>query len=182
MSIVRYCVAMSIDGFIAAPDGSVDWLAPFSGDGGGFEEWVKGFGGLLMGRDSFEVEMSLHDWWYSNLPVAVMTHRPLTVQPIGVRCFSGAVAPALTWLKSKMVSGDIWLFGGGRVAGQCLEAGLVDALEIAVMPIVLGQGRRLFDMPSARTRLELVETATSPSGVQSLTYRAPRVVGAAAAP
>lgn len=143
MPLVRYQVAVSIDGFIGPEDGSVDWLEGSAG-GSEFLEFLKTVGGIVMGRASFELSLSFGPWDW-NQPTIVMTSRPFSDPlPHGVEAFNGDPSAALEQLRPKMSGGDIWLFGGGVTAGQFLDAGLIDRLELAVIPVALGRGMPLF--------------------------------------
>ncbi len=149
--LVRYYVAVSLDGFIAPLDGAVDWFdqanegqGPAGKTDGGYVEFVKGIGGLILGRKTFETELGFGPWSYEAIPSVVMTDRAMPVIPNNVQTARGDPAAALAGLKARVPHGDIWLLGGGVLAGQLLAAGLIDRLELTVLPIVLGQGRTLF--------------------------------------
>ena len=162
MSKVIYSVAVSIDGFIALADGSVDWLLPYPPDAD-FTGFLDTVGGLLMGRASLDLELEMHGKVYHDRRVAVMTHRLLERQPANVACFSGDPMKAVAWLKE--AKGNIWLFGGGDLAGQMLQADAIDELHLAVVPVTLGQGLTLFGNAAFAPRdWELLEGRLSPSG------------------
>lgn len=164
---VRYSVAMSIDGFIAPPDGSVDWLTGSSG-GSGYFDFIRAIGGIVMGRDTFETELGFGPWGYDELPVMVMTHRPIEDRPGGVLTASGDPSPALAALKAQVKQGDIWLCGGGVVAGAFLDAGLIDQVEVTTIPVALGAGRSLFAGAAGLRRLTLTDSHVSGSVIQSV--------------
>ena len=172
MSKVIYSVAASIDGFIAAPDGSVDWLLPYPPDAD-FAGFLQSVGGLLMGRASLDLELATQGEVYPDRRVAVMTHRPLVRQPANVACFSGDPMEAVAWLKQP--EGNIWLFGGGDLAGQMLQADAIDELHLAIVPVTLGRGLSLFGNAAfAPSDWELLEGRLSPSGYFMLAYRRKR--------
>ncbi len=157
--LVRYQVAVSLDGFIASQDGSVDWLADFP-PGPSFPEFLDSIGGLMMGRDSFETELTFGPWGHAPKPALVMTNRPITDPPEGVESAAGDPAPALARLRERVAQGDIWLFGGGVLAGRMLDAGLIDRVELATVPVAVGQGRTLFGGATAARRMRLTATRT----------------------
>ncbi len=158
--LVRYYVAVSVDGFIAPLDGAVDWFDQVrAGDADdGYTEFVKGIGGVILGRSTFETELGFGPWSYEAIPSVVMTNRALEVTPKNMRTASGDPGPALAALKAQVQHGDIWLLGGGVLAGQLLDAGLIDRVEITVLPISLGQGRPLFGRWARRCMFDRVET------------------------
>lgn len=174
MSKLVYSVAISIDGFIAPPDGSVDWLLPYPPDAD-FTGFLADVGGLLMGRASLELELAMQGEVYPDRRVAVMTHRPIKGQPANVACFSGDPSQAVDWLKEG--KGDIWLYGGGDLAGQMLQADAIDELHLAVVPVTLGQGRPLFGaIAFAARNWELFDFRRSVSGYVMFSYRRDRTI------
>lgn len=149
--LVRYYVAVSLDGFIAPLDGSVEWFeqaragdGPSGQPGLGYAEFVEQIGGLILGRDTFETELGFGPWSYDAIPAVVMTHRPIPSPPSNVVAASGDPVTALEALKKRVQRGDIWLLGGGVLAGQLLDAGAIDTIEMSILPISLGSGRTLF--------------------------------------
>lgn len=172
MGKVIYSVAVSIDGFIASPDGSFDWLLPYPPDDD-FAAFLGGIGGLIMGRASFDQLLEMDAEVYPDHRVAVMTGRRIAIQPANVVAFSGDVEAALAWLRAG--AGDIWLFGGGNLAGQMLFADAIDELHMAVVPVTLGQGCTLFgDAGFAPRDWVLADARRSPSGYLMCTYRRQR--------
>lgn len=175
MSKVIYSVAVSIDGFIASPDGSFDWLLPYPPDADFADSFLSGIGGLLMGRACLDLEIAMQGGVYPDRRVAVMTHRPVEEQPSNVTCFAGELAPALAWLREGAAEDDIWLYGGGQLAGQALAADVIDEIHTAVVPVTLGKGIPLFgDAAFAIRNWELGEGTLSPSGYFMLTYNRKR--------
>jgi dihydrofolate reductase len=163
MHLVRYQVAVSIDGFIAPKDGSADWLSPYGKVAGEFMgPWMKQIGGVIVGRTSYDQSGGM----MSKAPTLLMTSRPLAKAPKSVIVAANA-AEGLAQLKSRIHSesgagSDIWLFGGGVTAGRFLREGLIDLIEVAVAPVVLGEGKPLFaDGP---LQLTFEHTGTQPLG------------------
>jgi dihydrofolate reductase len=172
VSKVIYSVAVSLDGFIAAPDGSFDWLLPFPPDTDFADGFMARIGGILMGRACLDLELSAGGAIYPDRRVAVMTHRPVESLPANVACFAGDLAAPLAWLRAG--GGDIWLFGGGQLAGQALAADVIDEIHTAVVPVSLGAGIPLFGDTSFQPRNWVLGSGThSPSGYFMLTYRKP---------
>jgi dihydrofolate reductase len=165
-----YSVATSIDGFIASPDGSFDWLLPYPPDSDFAESFLPRIGGLLMGRACLDVELDMQGEVYPGRKVAVMTHRPVENAPHNVTCFEGELEAALAWLQEGV--GDIWLYGGGNVAAQALAIDAIDELHVAVVPVTLGEGRRLFERTTFAERTwDLAESRPSPAGYVMLSYQ-----------
>jgi dihydrofolate reductase len=165
--LVRYYVAVSVDGFIAPPDGSVDWFEQAREGHGqvgktddGYTGFEKGIGGLILGRQTFETELGFGPWGYEAIPAVVMTNRAPAVTPKNVHMARGDPSAPLAALKARVQHGDIWLLDGGVLEGQLLDAGLIDRVEITVLPISLGQGRPLFGEAERRCVFDRVETRT----------------------
>lgn len=149
--VVLY-IAMSLDGYIARPDGSVDWLMDVEADGGdgGYGEFYKTVGTVVMGRLTYdEVLVLSEDFPYADKPCYVLSRSKQTPAPHVV-----FTDEALTTLipRLKLTSeGDVWLVGGGQLVADFLEANLLDELQITIIPKVLGEGIPLFPqgtMPS----------------------------------
>lgn len=167
---VIYSVAVSLDGFIASPDGSFDWLLPYPPDADFADSFLSRVGGLLMGRTCLDLELSMNGEVYPGKRVAVMTNREVASRPANVGCFSGDLEPALAWLDEG--EGDIWLYGGGKVAAQALASNLIDEIHTAVVPVTLGRGLPLFDGAAFSPRSwQRLEGTRSASGYFMLTYR-----------
>jgi dihydrofolate reductase len=119
MHLVRYHVAVSIDGFIAPRDGSTDWLDPYGEIAMGFiGPWMKRIGGIIVGRETYHQSTATGGWMWGETPALVMASRPL---PATVEA-SDDPMEGLRRLRSRMPEGNIWLFGGGVTAGAFLKA------------------------------------------------------------
>jgi dihydrofolate reductase len=168
MPLVRYQVAVSLDGFAAPEDGSIDWLSGSEG-GSEFVAFIETIGGIVMGRASFEQALSFGPWDWKQ-PTVVMSSRTFDKPlPDGVVACSGTPPDALALLKPRMTGGDIWLFGGGKTAAGFLAADLIDRIELAVIPTALGRGIPLFDGVSLTRRFKLAR-AVAKDGLAMLDY------------
>lgn len=169
---LRYYVAASLDGYIATPDGGVDWLKPYQQHDYGFGAFMAEVGGAFVGRATFDKALALGPWPMGSTPTVVLTSRPLKQAPDGVEARAGDVTAAYRDLAARMAGGDVWLLGGGGLAAQCLEAGLLDELELYTMPVALGDGLPLFGRPHRLTALDLVTSTVLVGGVVRSVYRA----------
>jgi len=162
-----YSVATSLDGFIAGPNGEYDWIVHDPTID--FGEIFGGFDTLVMGRRSYELmlrEGRSPNEFGMKVFVASSTLDP--AQYPEVTMIAADLAETVADLKKK--SGKaIWLFGGGTTFRSLLDAGLVDRLEISVIPVLLGGGVPL--VPAGRRwPLRFKDSRTFPSGIISLTY------------
>lgn len=168
MHLVRYHVAVSLDGFIAPLDGGHDWLAPYGKVAMGFiGPWMKQIGGIIVGRATYDQSVGMGGWMWGKTPALVMTSRPVAQGPQTIRTHAGDPAEGLAALRACMaeqdLDTDIWLFGGGVTAGLFLKHDLIDLVELAVVPVALGQGRPLF--AGVETQLTLEHAGSQPIGL-----------------
>ncbi len=148
---VEVFIAASIDGFIARPDGALDWLlqaqgsAP-PGEDFGYAAFMAGIDALVMGRKTFDTVLGFEPWPYAETPVHVMTRRPdLLVPPhLHGRVHVRPETPAalLAALAADGVRG-VYL-DGGELIQAFLAEDRVDRMTVTTVPLLLGQGRRLF--------------------------------------
>ena len=136
--LLRYQVAVSLDGFIAGPEGEYDWIVmdPAIDFGALFKE----FDTAVMGRKTYE--MMTAQGGHGAMPgldVVVFSRILPAAARKGVRILNDNPADIVPALKAKP-GRDIWLFGGGGLFRSLLDAGLVDTVELAVMPVLLGSG------------------------------------------
>jgi len=173
---LRYQVAVSLDGFIADPNGGYDWIV--ADPAVDFGALFKEFDTAVMGRKTYEVAKAEGGTGaIPGLDVVVFSRTLPPKRSRGVRVVGDDPREVVADLKAK--SGrDIWLFGGGELFRYLLDAGLVDTVEVAVMPILLGQGVPLLPA-GARASLVLSDLKRLPSGIVVLAYS---VSGSRAAP
>jgi dihydrofolate reductase len=204
MSRLRFKISMSLDGFVAGPDQSVEnplgiggerlhewvvalaaWRAPHGLDGGEVdestqvvEESLANIGATIMGRHMFgghpgpwDQKKPWNGWWGSNPPfhhpVFVLTHHarePLELEGGTTFIFvTDGIEAALERAREAARGRDVSLAGGAEAAHQYLTAGLVDEMEIHLVPTLLGSGELLFEGVGDSLRgLELVRTIAAP--------------------
>lgn len=166
MRRVRYQVACSLDGFIAGPDDDFDWITPEPSFD--FEGLYAQFDTLLMGRRTYEIVRAAGESFRGKqVVVASRTLRPESHPEIDV--VSESLEERIRELRTQ-AGRDIWLYGGGELFSQVLAWGLVDTVEPAFMPILLGGGIRFLPSPAVRQRLTLVGHRAYPSGMVLLEY------------
>lgn len=160
-----YNVAASLDGYLARLDGSYDWIVEDPSID--FEALFERFDLFLMGRKTYEVMAAQGlESLLRHAPVAVVSR---TLQTPGLTILRDQVAETVADLKRQPGKG-IWLFGGGELFGTLLDAGLVDTVEVAVMPVLLGEGIPLLKPGAATRRLARTSCEALASGIVLLTY------------
>jgi dihydrofolate reductase len=172
-----YFAAATLDGYIADADGGIDWLTGFEpnyeGGGesvtGGIDSFLEGIGALVSGSTTYEFILG-HDWPYGDRPSWVLTSRELPVaESADIRFHNGPVADIHPEMLAAAGERDLWVVGGGPVASDLADAGLLDELWVTVVPIVLGSGKPLFSRPIDRA-MRLLGTRTFSSGMIELRY------------
>lgn len=169
---VRVFIACSLDGFIAGPDGDLDWL-PGDGPPGedfGFGAHMAATGALLMGRATYDT-IAEHgwDWPYGDTPVLVATSRPLQPLAPTVRAVTGT--PEELVAAARAAAGERGVYAdGGALIRSLVDAGLVDEMVVTVIPVLLGGGPPLFAGVATRRRLELRSTTAFAGGLVQLRY------------
>lgn len=158
--VVNRC--MSLDGFIAGPDDSMEWspgraVADFVAPED-LAEIAAATGAMLIGRRTWEVgarmqaEAPEQDDYPAMGPMFVLTHRPLDVPDPQIQTLSGDIEAAVATALAAADGKDLEILGAD-VAGQCLAHGLVDELLVYVLPVLLGDGTRYSSPDVARTGL-----------------------------
>jgi dihydrofolate reductase len=164
--------AMSLDGYLARSDGSIDWLKPFEGAERGFLGFFASIDTLVMGRRTYEFVLEMlaagMPWPYSGKRVVVMTHRPLDGRN-DARPFAGEPRALLQELRAQ--GAEHVYVDGGVVIRDFLAAGLLDEMTISVIPCLLGTGFPLFGGVKRESGLKLERVTTFDRGFVTLHYR-----------
>ena len=143
MRLVRYSVAASLDGYIAGPNGEADWIV--MDPDVDFRALMGSFDTILMGRKTYEAAKGQGGGGMPGMSAFVFS-RTLAQKDCKGATLSQDPAAAVAELKAKPGK-DIWLFGGGGLFRSMLELGLVDRVEVAVIPVLLGGGIPLLPQP-----------------------------------
>jgi dihydrofolate reductase len=177
MARTIYFAAATLDGYIADADDGIDWLTGFEpnyeGTGeevkGSIDDFIEDTGALVMGSSTYEFILG-HSWPYGDRPTWVLTSRELPVaEGADVRFHNGPVADIHTELLEAAGERNLWVVGGGPVASELADAGLLDELWVTIVPIALGDGKPLFSRPIERA-MRLLGTRIFGSGMIELRF------------
>lgn len=170
-------IASSLDGYIARPDGNVDWLdeiaAPADGseEDYGYEEFFAGIGTVLMGRVTYEQVLTFGvDYPYPGTAGYVFSRTRAGEKDENVEFVDGADIPKFIAQLKANSDKHIWLIGGGLLIQEFLRHDLIDRIIVTILPVILGEGISLFPPPTPQLNLELVDSLSFPSGMVQLTY------------
>ncbi len=165
-------VATSLDGYIADPDGGVEWLEAYEpgpvDEAVGYEAFFSSVDALVMGSATYEQILDFGAWPYEDKPVYVLTTRDLPLAHEEVHLVQGDVDEIAMRLTEEHE--HIWLVGGAHVAQAFLEADRIDELRLTIAPVILGGGIPLFGEPSSRKELEFVQETHLGDGLVEMRY------------
>eukprot|EP00698_Gefionella_okellyi_P011969 TRINITY_DN3195_c0_g2_i1.p1 TRINITY_DN3195_c0_g2~~TRINITY_DN3195_c0_g2_i1.p1 ORF type:complete len:173 (-),score=11.95 TRINITY_DN3195_c0_g2_i1:596-1114(-) len=163
-------IAMSLDGKIARADGSFDWLMPYPPQDFGIEEFTSGVSVVIMGRNTFEVERTMAVWPHSGKQVFVVTSSPIENLPPNVEAWQGGLE-SLAALFEQRGYHKVGVEGGGQLIRGLIEIGKLDVLEMAIIPLVLGEGIPLFPSGMPALPLTLLSCEVKTGGALHVVYR-----------
>ena len=155
MSLTQYYAATTLDGFIADPDNSLEWLfrqKTEEGGPAGYEAFIAEVGALAMGRTTYDWLIDHEfagkpesEWkWPYDFPCWVFTHHELTVVPgADIRFTSDDAGEVHRQMVEATAGRNVWVVGGGDLAGQFADAGLLDEVIVSIAPVTLGAGAPL---------------------------------------
>ncbi len=185
MGVSQYYCAASLDGFIAESDDTLEWLTGYRGsyeaDGvdprpNDYGSFYDGVGALVSGSATYEFVLDHfggEGWPYEGKPWWVLSSRELPVpdgEGVDVRVVEAGVAELHPELVEAAGERNVWVVGGGNVASQFADDGLLDELLVTVVPVVLGSGKPLFDRRLPANPFDLTGSTVFSSGMVELRY------------
>lgn len=167
-------IATSLDGFIARPDGSLDWLMSpdHAGEDHGYDAFMQGIDAIVMGRGTYEAVLAFDAWPYDK-PVLVLS-RTLAATPVpdvlqGKVTFADLTPPAAMAHLGQEGAARVYV-DGGQIVQAFLREGLVADMIISRIPVLIGAGRSLFGATPRDISLAHVRTTSFPSGLVQSHY------------
>jgi dihydrofolate reductase len=172
---VSVFIGTSLDGFIARPNGDLDFLPVGGGESHGYDEFIAGVDTIVIGRKTFETVLSFDDWPYGDKRVVVLSSRPLdfsSLQNANVSQMNGSAEEIATRLAAAG-SENVYVDGGITIQAF-LRASLVDRIVITRVPVLIGEGIPLFGALPHDVHLKHISTRSFPSGLVTTDYQVVR--------
>ena len=166
-------IAASADGYIARPDGDLEWLTSRPAPEGfyGMNAFMKSIDTMLLGRKTYEVSLGLGAKFDSKSRTIVFSrHAPPADAPSGVEFVSDAIGPFVKRLREQPGK-DIWLMGGGDLIASFLDDRAIDEFVVSVVPVFIGDGIPLIARRHRHVPLELQSVERFDDGLVQLHYR-----------
>jgi len=164
-------IASSLDGYIARQDGSLDWLPTSSESDFGFGEFLASVDALVMGRNTYDMVISFDSWAYGDIPVFVLSHRPITMpgdSNARVAAISGSPAEIVAELAERGLQ-NLYIDGGETIQ-TFLRAGQIQKIIVTRIPVLLGSGIPLFGKLENDVLLKCVRSELLPGGLEQAEY------------
>jgi len=168
-------IAASADGYIARPDGDLDWLTSRPAPKGfyGMNTFMRSIDTKLLGRKTYEASLRMGATFDSKSPHIVFSrHAPPVDAPSGVEFVNGAIGPFVSRLRERPGK-DIWLMGGGELIASFLDEHAIDEFVISVVPVFIGDGIPLIARRHRHVPMDLRSVERFDDGVVQLRYRVP---------
>lgn len=171
MRRIKLFIACSLDGYIARPDGAIDWL--FADGDYGYSEFFASIDTVVMGRKTYDLSLSFGEYPYPGKTAYVFSRRRAGSRDAHAEFIGAPVGPFMRRLQQQP-GRDLWLVGGGELVREFVNDDLIDDFIVSVHPIVLGAGLPLFPAPCRETPLRHVKTVAFDSGLVQMHYQARR--------
>jgi len=174
MTNITLYIATSLDGYIARTDGGIDWLSMVEREGEdyGYAAFYESVDAIVSGSRTYELVLGFREWPYPGKISFVFTRRALRTDRDDVVFLPHDVKTGIAKIATQGFR-RIWLVGGGALVGAFLRERLIDEYIISTLPILLGDGIRLFPPTGLEEPLELVSSRQFPSGLVQTHYRRP---------
>jgi dihydrofolate reductase len=169
--IASVFIGTSLDGFIARPNGDLDFLPTGGGEPHGYNEFIASIDAIVIGRKTFETVLSFGGWFYGDKRVVVLSSRPIDLSAVVGGVVEQMGGPPAQVVERLAASGARHLYiDGGDTIQRFLRAGLIQRLVITRVPVLIGQGVPLFGPLEHDIRLKHVTTRHFPSGLVQSEY------------
>jgi len=171
MGKVIVYIAASLDGFIARKDDDVSWLDPFniSGEDYGYSIFIRNVGTAVMGARTYEQSLANPERLLTGLKNYILTSRSLPLTGADTELWHGPLSELIQKIRRESER-DIYIVGGGPVISGFLNEGLIDEIQLFIVPVILGEGIPLFTGLQSEVSLHLIEVLPYSMGIAKLLY------------
>lgn len=174
MKKVILYIAMSLDGYIADKNGKVNWLDKFNEDEiyQNYNNFIKDIDTVIMGYNTYNqiiTELSPNNWVYKDFKSYVLTHNNIEDKN-NIYFTSEKIYNLIDKIKKEKSGKNIWILGGSSIVNQLIKENLIDEYYISVMPVILGEGIKLFSSGNTAVNLKLINNKIYNNGVVELIY------------
>lgn len=168
---ITYYLASSLDGYIATAEGDVSWLDELGipMEATNYETFYASVDGLVMGRNTYDFIHNYGEWPYGDKPSWICTHQKLPLLT-GINYQSEVEPEAVVEEARRQGLQHLWLVGGGQLASTFIQKSLLRDVSITLMPVILGDGIKLFADSNATQSLRLKSAEPSAYGFVQLDY------------
>jgi dihydrofolate reductase len=169
---VSVFIGTSVDGFIARPNGALDFLPPGGGEPHGYDEFMATVDALVIGRKTFETVLGFASWPYGQKRVVVLSSRPIDFSGVRGGVVEQMAGPPAEIVRKLAAGGAHHLYvDGGNTIQRFLRAGLIERLIVTRVPVLIGDGIPLFGTLPRDVRLNHIATQHYPSGLVKTEYQ-----------
>jgi dihydrofolate reductase len=173
MARIRGYMGVSLDQYIASPDGTIDWLQRYDrADFGEFiyTEFIRTIRTVVMGRGTYEAVLGFNAGWpYEAQRSIVVTSKPVESPPGEIEIWTAGIPGLIAHLRA-LDDGDVWIVGGGQLQQAIIAEGGLDILELYVVPEIVGDGVPLFPPNGFQRRVTLASVDRLGSGIVRMVY------------
>jgi dihydrofolate reductase len=173
MAIIRGYMGVSLDHYIAGPNGDLGWLTRYDDADFGehaYPNFIKQIRTVVMGRATYDWLIAFGGPWpYVDKRAIIVTSRPIDKPPVPLTTWTRDIAALVAHLR-ELDDGDVWIVGGGQLQQALIARNALDQLELFVVPEIVGEGIALFPPNGHRRSVRLVEANTLDRGVVRLCY------------
>ncbi len=175
MRQIKLFIATTLDGFIARPNGALDWLHEIPNPRGldyGYNDFLNSVDVIVMGRKTYEEILAFGvDWPYDKSKTYIITKDASYITKTANTCIHNSIDESTIELFKTNTAKNIWVVGGGEIITAFLNLHAISEVTLSIIPILLGEGIRLFGDGLNETSLELLKTEPFDTGIVNLTYK-----------
>ena len=167
-------IACSLDGYIARPDGDIEWLSKVErkDEDYGYSKFIESIDAIAMGSNTYRQVLGFGEWPYEGKTTFVFSKSRLHTDRPDILFMPDSLESSILNMEARGFD-NIWLMGGGELISSFYRSGLIDEYMISIVPFILGKGIRLFGDTEKEADLKLVSSKKYDSGLVQVHYKKP---------